>query len=58
MEHKLNFSLRSVAHHVVMSEGRGKRESNTLATCLEDEHNPAKAGIIFDNSEGAKVILT
>ena len=28
----------------------GKRESNTWATYLEDEDNPAKAGIILDSS--------
>ena len=28
----------------------GKRESNTLITCPEDEDNPEKFGIILDNN--------
>ena len=27
----------------------GKRESNTLAICPQDENNPAKAGVILDS---------
>ncbi len=29
----------------------GKRESNTLITCPEDEDNPEKFGIILDNDK-------
>jgi len=55
--HSFN-SLSFVFFVCVAIGNQGKRESNTLVIYLEDEHNPAKAGIILDNSEGAKAILT
>ena len=48
-------ALRIVA---IQFKEHGKRESNTLVTYLEDENNPAKAGIILDKSGGTKVIPT
>ncbi len=42
-----------VAIHRAVS---GKRERNTLVTCLEDGHNPAKAVLIPDIHGGTKVI--
>ena len=34
----------------------GKRERNTLVTCLEDGDNSAKAELISDGHAGAKAI--